>query len=295
MTNIALGHGVMIAAFTIALVSGSPAGWDGAEPLIIDHTCVDPSSVPPGYIDSAKTYMKLHYAHTSHGSQLTYGVDTIEAYDPFYGVSTGDSYLPDEPGAFCIFRGQEGITYIEPEQYWATAEGMDYTRAVLTNNPQINVSMFAWCTQLSSASEEYVQAYLDSMTQLESEFPEVTFVYMTGNAQSAGAAENRYARNQQIRQYVLDNNKVLFDFADLDCWWFNPDTQEWEFNTYIDYWGNEYPLQHPQFDGDELAHTTVESCVQKGRALWWMVAVLSGWSSSVDESSWGSIKRRYRQ
>jgi hypothetical protein len=276
------------------LIVTAAFGGEREESLVIDHSCTDLTRIPPEYVDLVKTNMKLHYAHTSHGSQLTHGVDTIEAYDAFYLVSIGDRYLPDDPGSFCIFRGQEGGTYVEPEQYWATAAGMDDTRDVLNNNPQISVSMFAWCTQLSSASEEYVQTYLDSMMQLESEFPNVTFVYMTGNAQSAGAAENRYARNQQIRQHCIDNNKVLYDFADLDCWWFNPDTQEWEFNTYTDYYGAIFPLQHPQFDGDELAHTTVESCVQKGKALWWMMAALSGWPTSVEESTWGSIKRRYR-
>jgi hypothetical protein len=157
--------------------------------------------------------------------------------------------------------------------------------------------MFAWCTQLSSATEEYVQAYLDSFAVLESEFPSVTFVYMTGNAQSAGAAANRYARNEQIRQYCRANNKVLFDFADLDCWWYNPDTQEWELNTYTDGYGDTYPLQHPQFDGTEVAHTTWESCEQKGKALWWMMARLAGWqpdSTGTVEGSWGSIKRMLR-
>ena len=119
---------------------------------------------------------------------------------------------------------------------------------------------------------------------------------MTGNAQASWAAANRYARNQQIRQYCIDNNKVLFDFAELDCWWFNPATQEWELNTIEDTYGNIYPLEHPQFAQEVIAHTTLESCEQKGRALWWMMAKLSGWSdtTSVEQSTWGSIKRRSR-
>lgn len=278
----------------VSVITTFGHAWDRPYPLVIDHTCTDLSKIPPGYVDSVQAFMKLHYAHTSHGSQLTHGADTIELSDPAYDVSIGDSYLPDDIGAFCIFRGQEDRTYVEPEQYWSTAAGMNMTRAVLANNPQINVSMFAWCTQLSSATEEYVQAYIDSMCVLEAEFPNVTFVYMTGNAQSAGAAANRFARNQQIRRHCIDNRKVLYDFADLDCWWFNPVTQEWEFNTYTDYYGNVYPLQHPQFDGDEVAHTTWESCEQKGKALWWMMTRLAGWPDTlgVVESSWGSIKKR---
>lgn len=269
-----------------------------SDPITIDHTCTDLSKIPSTWIDSVKQFKKLHYAHTSHGSQLTHGLDTIETVDPFYDVAILDKALPVELNSFCIFKGQENLTYITPEQYWATAEGMNETRDVLNHNPEINVSMFAWCTQMSSATEEYVNAYLDSMTLLESEFPDVVFVYMTGNAQSAGAASNRYARNEQIRLYCLNNGKVLFDFADLDCWWYNPNTREWEYNTYTDYWGNVFPHQHPQFDGDEVAHTTWESCEQKSKALWWLTARLASWPGDTINAgsiSWGELKKIYNK
>lgn len=268
-----------------------------SEPLIIDHTCTDISKIPQVWLDEAQAAIKWHYAHTSHGSQLTYGLDTVEAAYPEFDASIGASFLPSVPGSLCIFRGQEGDTYITPEEYWVTPEGMNKTRAVLSHNPTINVSCFAWCTQLSSATEQYVQAYLDSMAVLEREFPGVVFVYMTGNAQSYGAAENRTLRNRQIRDYCTANNKVLYDFEDLDCWWFNPDTQEWEQGTTTDYWGNVWPVQHPQYDGTEVAHTTWESCLQKGKAVWWMVARLAGWdgvSSVSEETSWGEIKSIFK-
>jgi hypothetical protein len=69
---------------------------------------------------------------------------------------------------------------------------------------------------------------------------------------------------------------VLFDFADLDSWWFNPVSEEWEHSTY-DYDGSTVPVEHPQFNGSEAGHTTYESCEQKGRAVWWMMARLAGW------------------
>jgi hypothetical protein len=288
----------VIVALAAAMITATLTGGLGAasrtSPLIIDHLCTNLGNIPPTWVDEAQAVIKWHYAHTSHGSQLTHGLDTVEAAYPAFDAEIGESFLPTVAGALCVFQGQEDETYIIPEDYWATAEGMDKTRAVLRNNPAINASGFAWCTQLSSATEEYVQAYLDSMTQLETEFPNVTFVYMTGNAQSYGAAENRTLRNRQIRDHCISNNKVLYDFEDLDCWWFNPDTQEWEQGTYTDYWGNVWPVQHPQYDGTEVGHTTWESCLQKGKAVWWMVASLAGWDSSSagfdSTSSWGEIK-----
>jgi len=247
--------------------------------LSINHTCTELSQILMEWIDSVQTNIKLHYAHTSHGGQLTTGLSRIESSNSAYNVAIESSQLPNESDAFCIFDGQEDETYITPDEYWQTAEGMDKTRDVLNNNPNINVSMWSWCCQLNSYSEEQVQAYLDSMTVLETEYPNVVFVYMTCNAQGTGAeGYNRYLRNEQIREYCSENEKVLFDFADLDAWWYNSNTEEWEQATY-DYSGHTVPVEHSQFHGNEAGHTTYESCEQKGRAVWWMMALLSGWES----------------
>ena len=261
--------------------------------IIIDHSCLELYEIPLEWIDSAQANQKWHYAHTSHGGQLTTGLDRIETADPTYNVARANSSLPNVPGALCIFDGQEGDTYITPEEYWRTASGMNKTRDVLDNNPTINVSQWCWCTQVNTYSENDVQEYLDSIAILEAEFPEVTFIYMTGNAQTGpgnhynqnlAQGYNRFLRNEQIRDYCNTNNKVLFDFADIDCWWYNPSSEEWELSTY-EYWnGSEnvtVPFEHPQYNLNQSGHTSYENCENKGKAVWWMMAKLTGWDNGI--------------
>ena len=261
----------------VSLFSVSLCAEERSAPLIVDHTGTALSDISAEWIDTVREEMKLHYAHTSHGGQVTEGLSIIERNDSSYKVAINDRYLPGEEDALCILYGQEIDSYITPDEYWETRDGIEITHSVLKNNPTINVSMWSWCCQLDYYSEARVQSYLDTMTELENAHPEVTFIYMTGNAQKTGfEGFVRYVRNEQVRQYCIRNNKVLFDFADMDSWWFNTQTNEWEHATYY-YDGKDIPTEHPQFHGSDAGHTTFGSCEQKGRALWWMMAKLAGW------------------
>jgi hypothetical protein len=262
--------------FALAPLPKTLCAMKFATPIIVDHQCADLAQIPLIWIQSVQDSIKLHYGHQSHGWQLTHGADIIEFGNPAYADSAIYKVLPVVADYLCLWDDWDML----PDEYWSTAAGMNSTRNALRNNPTINVSMFCWCNQLDGFTASYVQAYLDSMSTLEAEFPNVTFVYMTGNANSYGwEGYNRYLRNEQIRQYCAANDKVLYDFADLDSWWFDPDTQAWEQATY-DYEGTVVPVQDSNYVSpqcDICGHSNRESCIQKGKALWWLLVSIAGY------------------
>ena len=258
--------------------SGEPA-FIISSPTFFNHTCTDISKIPAQYMQKIQDTVKFHYAHRSHGEQLTIGLDLIESANNTFSVALEDFTLPTESGALCIMNGQRGYhghindSYVGPELYWAD-NGLNCTQDVLNNNAAINFSMWTWCTELDGWDESQVQGYLDNISLLESQYPNVTFIYMTGNAQATGAeGYNRYLRNQYIRDYCKNNSKWLFDFEDIDSWYNGHQC------TYL-YNGVYVPVEHAHFyvpNHDGPGHTTYESCQLKGAVVWWMFAYILGW------------------
>ena len=105
-----------------------------ADAIIIDHTCTDLSEIPDEWIEKAKN-LTIHYAHTSHGSQITSGVENLETQHSEYSfarrASSTEGLPPVEyPPALRMYDGNPPETYISPDDYWDGESGMDRTRAV---------------------------------------------------------------------------------------------------------------------------------------------------------------------
>ena len=162
-----------------------------------------------------------------------------------------------------------------------------------TNHPEMNVIIWSWCGQVSGYTEQQMlDTYLLPMTQLEEDYPGIIFVYMTGHADGTGEEGNLHLRNQQIRDYCIENDKVLYDFYDIEL--YDPDGNYYgdkavtgdcgydsDGDGFTDSWWC-IAWQNAHTDGVDwyscdCAHSYSIICNQKAYAAWWLWARLAGW------------------
>ena len=251
---------------TRALLTGMLAFSQPAHALIVDHTCTTLEGIPASYVEVIKQNTRIFFASASHGRQLLTGMERIAEQNPLYAFYV-DWTLPVLENTVCM-----QYQNLDPFEYFGTV------REYLKAEPSINVAMFFWC---SEANWYDVNIYFAQMESLEVELPNVKFVYATGHAQEDGCAGcNRHRFNEAVRDYCLRNNKILFDFADMDAW-YNGEMETYISPGYCVCAGEQIPIQHTQYYPVEDNHTSFENCENKGRAVWWMLAKIAGWSQTT--------------
>ena len=218
--------------------------------LISDHLTAQLSLISEADVALAKATLHIAYGHTSHGSQLITGMEGLLSFKPGY-----DTLYAFNPGGLDgaldlrepLFSGASDLG--NPDfTAWATA-----TRTYLDAHLEVNVIIWSWCGQVSDASAANITTYLTLMEGLEQDYPGVSFVYMTGHLDGEGLIGNLHLRNEQIRAYCRENNKILFDFADIES--YDPDGNYFLdklANDNCDYdWDGDGILEPPQEGGDD--------------------------------------------
>lgn len=278
--------------------------------IIIDHTCTHIHAVPDSAIENAKDSLHIAYDHTSHGSQIITGMNPL---DTFMG-GTG-MYVWSNGGGAGILDLHD---YFSPvgdlgsETSWSPA-----TRNYLNDaaNADVNVIMWSWCNIYG----HNIQGYLDSMEVLIADYGPggtrildgtrtipVTFVFMTGHSNMEESQnEWTFNANKQIRQHCLNNNRVLYDFYDIEC--YDPDgtyfgdaeAEAADYGTYngirkldddCSYnldgggrgnWATAWQGTHTEgvdWYSCSAAHSQPLNGNLKAYGAWWLFARLAGWN-----------------
>ncbi|MEZ5358242.1 MAG: T9SS type A sorting domain-containing protein [Candidatus Zixiibacteriota bacterium] len=242
--------------------------------IIVDHTRISEfDQITSQVIADIQAGFSIFYGHTSHGSQLVTGMDMLLAEDSRLVYNNGEGTL--QLYEISDDLGEYGDTS------WAAI-----TRSYLNNaSYDFNVVIWSWCGGAGYDTEAGLQAYLDKFTELENQYPGVTFVYMTGHLNGTGEDDTIWRNNQMIRSYCAINNKVLYDFADIES--YNPEGIYYEYETDACNWCYDWCSTHTCPTCVLCAHSHCFNCYQKGKGFWWMMARLTGWTpvSDVDDEN----------
>jgi hypothetical protein len=269
-----------------------------ADAIIADHACRNIKVIPFSAIQDAKDKLIIAYGHTSHGTQIWYGMVEmnnfinngglgISAPQNFYAVNLtgeGDALeLRDTPFTGALDLGN-------PDRVaWATA-----TRNYLKDHPEVNVVMWAWCYQVDSATAADINLYINQMEQLIADYPKVQFVYMTGHLYGTREGGNLNVRNNQIRDHCRTAGRILYDFADIES--YDPEAlvnyMPLACDDACNYdsdgdgvrernWAYEWELSHVEGIDWYMCssmHSYPLNSNMKAYAAWWLWARLAGWN-----------------
>ncbi len=293
---------IFVSAFFPALQASANGKGDGltiylplvtnqsssAEPLIVNHLNTDVHEIPDYWINEARKLV-IHYAHTSHGSQILTGLRWLEAQDEKYNVSIIASGLvaqPPDSTAMGFYDGNNysGDTYITPEQYWESTDGILHTQSVIDTG-WFDVSLWTWCGQMSDYSVTQVKTYMAVLDQLERDYPPLRTVYYTGHTDGTDGntqISKLWINNNLVRAYAQDNNKALFDFADIESYdpagTFYPTATDG--CSWCADWCSSHPTSFECQNHDQMgdcAHSHKLQCTLKAQAFWQLMARLAGW------------------
>ncbi len=221
--------------------------------IIADHQAVAQfDNISETVFQGIRDNYSFFYGHTSHGSQIMTGIGMLADENSSLYASPYIHEISSDLGhnGSLVWEGQ--------------------TRDWLGSHEETNVVMWSWCGGCSDNTVAGINIYLDAMNQLELDYPNVIFIYMTGHLDGTGVDGVLYRSNNQIRDYCLTNGKILFDFADIESW--DPDGNYYPDETDACSWCSDWCAVEACPSCGSCAHSHCFNCYQKGKVFWSMFA-----------------------
>ncbi len=272
-------------------------------------------NIPEEYINLARATLRVAYQHTSHGTHVSRGLFGLQDYKPgddvLFGITNND------PTANKLdFRDYAIGSYAEPGDDAADLSRNETAFIQATRNflddPQnagINVVMWSWC---SITGHDVAGNYLPGMQTLINEYGKggtkigsgagqrqipVTFIFMTGHAESNNNVGDRRPKNQAdtIIAYCRAKGYFCLDYYGIDThdmndrYWEDAgddgNSDNYGGNFYVNWQNSHQPGVHyyenKESPGGSVAygeHNTQHiTANRKAYAMWYILARIAGW------------------
>jgi hypothetical protein len=193
--------------------------------IIIDHTNWNLYNSESQDVLDNVAKLKIFFAHASVGANILTGMSALNESNsskyPLSQVSSGAS-----PPATTV----NGTIYEYPRGNpgWAAkVSGFETDVDNGWHGSKVDIAMYKFCYIDPGAD---FKVYIDSLSSLEAKYPDTKFVYwtmpLTANDDSDEVLRAKF--NNNLRNWINgQDNKILFDIADIEAW--NPNNEHQTF------------------------------------------------------------------
>jgi len=234
--------------------------------------------IPQAAIDQAKKKLRIYYFHTSHGSRVISGMSGLKGYkrgdaEKFAFTSGG------HPQSGKLFFQEDEYDLSSGEKIWD-----EKVREYLNSHLDINVVMGSWCNPARHDHRWYIQR----MEKLIAEYPNVTFIFMTGHPNGDGeslSGDTAYSCHKTITSHCKAKKRFCLDYWSIETHGMDgkyyPDANDNGVAKGINFyksWMSKHREGMDYFNTDYCAHADQPiTCNRIAYAAWWLWARIAGW------------------
>ena len=248
--------------------------------IVVDHTCLEVEAdgslveiIPQAYLDQARQ-LKVLFCHASVGGTIMNGMvgrkglanENPQRYQIGRQQNADATWFDSNTGIIDISHTGWPLNGSKILGFDSHIRNLGYGQPLRANVAFMKYCYIDW--QPRTDVQQRWNEYRITMEALEADFPDITFVWWTIAVNTAGdAGDIREAFNNMLREYCINNGKVLFDLADIE----SHDLQD---NPCYDDIGAEGLYAGYAVDG---AHPTGIAQLRLASAMWWLLARIAGW------------------
>ncbi|MBC8218884.1 MAG: hypothetical protein H8E73_10500 [Planctomycetes bacterium] len=248
--------------------------------IVSDHTCLEIEAdgslveiIPQAYLDQARQ-LKVLFCHASVGGTIMNGMvgrnglanENPERYQIGRQQNADATWFDANTGIIDISHTGWPLNGSKILGFDNHIRNLGYGAPLRANVAFMKYCYIDW--QPGTNVEQKWNEYRITMEALEADFSDITFVWWTIAVNTAGGAGDvREAFDNMLREYCINNGKVLFDLADIE-------SHDLQGNPCYDDIGAEGLYAGYAVDG---AHPRGIGQLRLASAMWWLLARIAGW------------------